>query len=96
VGDLGPEVNERDLALAFTKYKSFQKARVVRDKTTGKSKGFGFLSFKDPDDYLKAMREMQGQYVGSRPIKLRKSNWKERSVAVKDLRKTFGGAILKD
>ena len=31
---------------------------------------------------MRAMREMDGKYVGNRPIKLRKSNWKERSLDV--------------
>jgi len=39
------------------------KARVVRDKKTKKTKGFGFVSFKDPQDYLKAMREMNGKIL---------------------------------
>lgn len=37
------------------------------------------MSFKDPNDFIRAMREMNGKYVGNRPIKLRKSNWKERN-----------------
>ena len=48
------------------------------DKRLKKSKGYGFLSFADPNDYLKCMKEMQGQYVGNRPVKLRKSKWKDR------------------
>lgn len=54
------------------------KAKVIMDKKTKKSKGYGFVSFSDPNDYLKAMKELQGQYVGNRPIKLRKSRWKDR------------------
>lgn len=80
VGDLGNEVSDDALLRAFSRYPSLLKAKVVRDKKTKKTKGFGFVSFKDPQDYLKAMREMNGKYVGNRPIKLRKSSWKERNI----------------
>ncbi|CAG0890348.1 unnamed protein product [Darwinula stevensoni] len=64
-GDLGNDVNDDVLTRAFNKYSSFVKAKVVKDKRTGKTKGFGFVSFKDPKDYVRAMREMNGKYVGS-------------------------------
>lgn len=44
-GDLGNEVTDEVLASAFRKYKSFDKARVVRDKRTGKTKGYGAQGF---------------------------------------------------
>ncbi|CAN1176787.1 RNA-binding protein 42 [Linum perenne] len=52
---------------------------VVRDKRTGKTKGYGFVSFSNITDLAAALKEMNGKYVGNRPIKLRKSNWKERT-----------------
>lgn len=79
VGDMGNEVNDDLLAKAFSKYPSFAKAKIVRDKRTNKSKGYGFVSFLDAGDYAKALREMQGKYIGNRPCKLRKSSWEERS-----------------
>ncbi|XP_055386386.1 RNA-binding protein 42 [Condylostylus longicornis] len=81
-GDLGNDVNDEVLTRTFNKYPSFQRARVIRDKRTGKSKGFGFVSFREPQDFIKAMKEMDGRYVGSRPIKLRKSTWKQRSLDI--------------
>ncbi|KAI8901034.1 hypothetical protein BC833DRAFT_199819 [Globomyces pollinis-pini] len=78
VGDLGNEVTDDLLAKSFSRYPSLQRTHVVRDKRSAKSKGFGFISFSDPDDYVKAMREMNGKYVGNRPITLKRSNWKER------------------
>lgn len=106
-GDLGNDVTDELLTRIFSKYPSFLKARVVRDKRTNKTKGFGFISFKDPQDFIKASKEMNGtliylifcneycihnwsltylipkflgRYVGSRPIKLRKSTWKNRNM----------------
>ena len=60
VGDLGNECNDEMLRKAFSKYASFAKAKIVRDRRTHKSKGYGFVSFLHPKDYQKAMREMNG------------------------------------
>ena len=57
-GNMGNEVNDEVLANAFKKYGSFAKAKIVRDKKTLKSKGFGFVSLTNVDDYIRAMREM--------------------------------------
>lgn len=79
VGDLGNEVNDDVLGKPFQKYQSFAKAKVVRDHRTNKTKGFGFISFLDANDFAKALKEMQGKYIGNRPCKLRKSSWQERN-----------------
>ncbi|XP_068664534.1 uncharacterized protein [Aristolochia californica] len=78
-GDLGNEVNDEVLSKAFSRFPSFNMARVVRDKRTGKTRGYGFVSFSNPSDLAAAMKEMNGKYVGNRPIKLRKSSWKDRT-----------------
>eukprot|EP00349_Pseudokeronopsis_sp_Brazil_P003805 CAMPEP_0202962748 /NCGR_PEP_ID=MMETSP1396-20130829/6820_1 /ASSEMBLY_ACC=CAM_ASM_000872 /TAXON_ID= /ORGANISM="Pseudokeronopsis sp., Strain Brazil" /LENGTH=83 /DNA_ID=CAMNT_0049683503 /DNA_START=199 /DNA_END=450 /DNA_ORIENTATION=- len=57
-GDLGNEVNDDVLANAFKKYPSFMKAKVIRDKRTLKSRGYGFVSLMNQDDYIRAMKEM--------------------------------------
>lgn len=80
VGDLGQEVTDELLAKAFSRYVSFKKAKVIIDKTSRKPKGYGFVALGDPDDYIKAMREMQGHYIGARPVKLKKSSWKDRNL----------------
>ncbi|KAL9125224.1 MAG: hypothetical protein Q9217_005542, partial [Psora testacea] len=60
VGNLAGEVTDESLFKAFSKYPSVQKARVVRDKRTTKSKGYGFVSFVDGEEYFQAARDMQG------------------------------------
>ncbi|CAO3619602.1 unnamed protein product [Cunninghamella echinulata] len=82
-GDLGNEVTDETLFKAFAKYPTCQKARVVRDKRSGKTRGYGFISFGDANDFVKAWREMNGKYVGNRPIKLRKSTWQDRNIESK-------------
>jgi RNA recognition motif-containing protein len=80
VGDIGNEVSDAELAAAFAGYASFQRAKIVRDKFTSKSKGFGFVSFLDGFDMMKALREQQGKYLGNRPMKLSKSTWQDRNI----------------
>uniref|UniRef100_A0A093XM42 Putative RNA-binding protein C22E12.02 n=1 Tax=Talaromyces marneffei PM1 TaxID=1077442 RepID=A0A093XM42_TALMA len=80
VGNLAGEVTDDSLKKAFSKYPSIQKARVIRDKRTEKSRGYGFISFSDGDDYFKAGREMQGKYIGSHPILLRRAMTEVRPV----------------
>lgn len=62
-GDLGNDVTDEVLTRAFNKYPSFQRARVIRDKRSNKTKGFGFVSYKDPQDFIRAMKEMNGEYA---------------------------------
>jgi hypothetical protein len=79
-GDIGNEVTDELLAHAFSQYPSMQKAKVVRNSHTNKSKGYGFISFSDPYDFAKALREMNGKYIGNRPAKLKKSKWQEKNI----------------
>ena len=61
-GDLGNEVTDETLTRAFNKYATFVKAKVVRDKRSNKTRGYGFVSFRDPNDFVKAIREMNGEH----------------------------------
>ena len=73
VGNLAGEVTDDSLLKAFSKYPSVQKARVVRDKRSTKSRGYGFVSFSGGDDYFRAAREMQGKYIGSHPVLIKRA-----------------------
>ena len=79
-GDLGNEVSEHVLGNAFRKYGSFAKCKIVRDKVTDKSRGYGFVSLLKEGDYVRAMREMNGQHVGNRPIRLKRGKWQDKSL----------------
>lgn len=60
VGDLGNEVNDETLNLTFRGFKSFQRAKVVREKWNNKTKGYGFVSFADSADMVAALKQMNG------------------------------------
>ena len=55
-------MTDETLGRAFSKYTTFVRAKVVRDKRTQKTKGYGFVSFRDPNDYVRAIREMNGKW----------------------------------
>eukprot|EP01032_Pedospumella_encystans_P019585 gene19585-22270_t len=80
VGDIGKEVTTEMLAKQFQHYASYAKAKVMRTKAENKARGFGFVSFLDPMDCAKAIREMNGKYLASRPMKIRKSTWKDKDI----------------
>lgn len=73
IGNLAGEVTDDSLLKAFSKYPSVSKARVVRDKRTTKSKSYGFVSFSNTDDYFRAAKEMQGKYIGSHPVLIKRA-----------------------
>ena len=84
IGNLAGEVTDESLIKAFSKYPSVQKARVVRDKRTTKSKGFGFVSLADADEYFQAAKEMQGKYIGSHPVLVRKAETEIKAATKRD------------
>ncbi|KXJ86121.1 hypothetical protein Micbo1qcDRAFT_168704 [Microdochium bolleyi] len=84
VGNLAGETTDESLHKAFSRWKSLQKARVIRDKVTSKSKGYGFVSFSDPDDFFQAAKEMNGKYIQSHPVRVSKATTEIKTVNVKD------------
>ncbi|KAJ1738951.1 E3 ubiquitin-protein ligase pub1 [Coemansia sp. RSA 1085] len=78
VGDLSSEVNDQVLAKAFSIFPSMSDARVMWDMTSGKSRGYGFVSFRDRADAEKAVSQMNGEWLGSRAIRV---NWANQKAA---------------
>lgn len=89
VGNLAGEVTDDSLAKAFAAY-DVNKARVVRDKRTTKSKGFGFVEFQDHELGFKAAREMVGKYIGSHPVTIEKAKTDVKSSVQKDKKGKHG------
>lgn len=71
VGDLAADVTDYTLQETFrVHYHSVKGAKVVTDRTTGRSKGYGFVRFGDEGEQLRAMNEMNGQFCSSRPMRI--------------------------
>lgn len=60
------------LSAAFSHFPSFSEARVMWDSTSGKSRGYGFASFREKIDAEEAINSMNGKILGGRVIR---TNW---------------------
>lgn len=75
VGNIGEDVTEKLLVETFIKYGSLSKVKIPRVYRQGEevNKGYAFISFANPDDYLRCYKEMNGKYVGNKPIVLQRA-----------------------
>ncbi|XP_041357528.1 RNA binding motif protein, X-linked-like-1 isoform X2 [Gigantopelta aegis] len=68
VGGLSPDVDEKTLENAFSKYGRLTEILVIRDKITAKSRGYGFVTFENPLDAEDAAKGMEGTEINGKPI----------------------------
>jgi hypothetical protein len=81
VGNLSRDVTDAQLLEHFqSKYASTAMAKIVKDHKTGVSKGYGFVSFLQHLDCAKAIREQDQKWLGARPIRVKRSDWKDRNM----------------
>ncbi len=70
VGGLSWGTDDSGLRGAFERFGSIVEAKVITDRDTGRSRGFGFVTFTDATAAENAIREMDGNEVGGRRIKV--------------------------
>lgn len=71
VGDLAGDVTDYILQETFKAvYQSVKGAKVVIDRVTGRSKGYGFVKFGDEREQQRAMTEMNGVLCSTRPMRI--------------------------
>lgn len=68
VGGLPWAVSSEQLHTLFQDYGSIVNAFVVQDRETGRSRGFGFVEFENPEDATSARDAMNGKDVEGRTI----------------------------
>lgn len=69
VGNLPFSVGDNELRELFSSYGTVENARVITDRDSGRSKGFGFVEFSSSEDAQKAT-ELDGNEVDGRRIKV--------------------------
>ena len=86
VGGLSWSTTDTRLRQAFEKYGEVAEAVVISDRDTGRSRGFGFVTYKDATSAKAALGEMNGASLDGREIRVdsaqdkRKSNYDDRSI----------------
>jgi RNA recognition motif-containing protein len=79
VGNLNYEVNENDLTEVFEAYGTVNSSKVIIDKYSGRSKGFGFVTMENPDEANHAIRELNGAVYEERDMKVNEAKSKKES-----------------
>lgn len=74
VGDLHPEVQERDLYEKFCQAGQILSIRVLRDAVTRKSLGYAYVNYQQPDDARTALERMNFDNLNGQPIRIMWSN----------------------
>ncbi|KAL6990796.1 Polyadenylate-binding protein rbp45 [Sarracenia purpurea var. burkii] len=71
VGDLAADVTDYMLQETFrSHFPSVKGAKIVTDRVTGRTKGYGFVKFGDESEQLRAMAEMNGKFCSTRPMRV--------------------------
>jgi len=70
VGNLSYQMSDDQLRDAFAAYGTVNSARIIMDRDTGRSKGFGFVEMEDDAQAQDAISKMDGQEVDGRALKV--------------------------
>ena len=81
VSNLSFNVQDEDLRDFFTEYGEVSSAKVITDKFTGKSRGFGFVEMSDDEAAKKAIAELDQATVEGRAIRVMEAKPKEEKPA---------------
>jgi len=73
VGNLSYDLREDELEQLFTEFGEVSSVKIISDKFTGRSKGFGFVEMPNDDEASKAIEGLDGQEVRHRSIKVNKA-----------------------
>lgn len=68
VGNLPYSLNDEGLGQLFAEFGEVIEAKVITDKFSGRSKGFGFVTMKDEEVANKAIEAMNGKDIEGRPL----------------------------
>ena len=95
VGNLPFSVDEEELKNLFSSYGEISAVSLISDKFSGRSKGFGFVTFAKKEDAEKAIAEMNEKDIQGRPLKVSEAKPMDPD-RPRPPRKDFGGGRGRD
>ncbi|MEN0064341.1 MAG: RNA-binding protein [Myxococcota bacterium] len=78
VGGLSWDTTDQSLASAFSAYGEVTEAKVITDRDTGRSRGFGFVTFANAADAQTAIHTMDSSQLDGRSIRVSEANERPR------------------
>lgn len=78
VGGLSWDTDDAGLRAAFERFGAVVEAKVITDRDTGRSRGFGFVTFDSPANAQSAMSEMDGAELDGRNLRVNEAEDKRR------------------
>lgn len=91
VGNLSWNLKEQDLTDLFTPFGEVASAKIVMDKFTNRSKGFGFVDMPNDEQAQAAIAQLNGSEVDGRNLVVNESRPKEGGSEGGYKKKSFGG-----
>lgn len=70
IGNLSYTTTDETLAQAFSQFGTVESAKIIMDRETGRSKGFGFVEMSSDDEAQQAISGMDGQNFDGRNLKV--------------------------
>ena len=70
VGGLSWGTNDDGLSQAFDSFGPIEEVKVITERDTGRSRGFGFITFANDEDAMEAVAQMDGKELDGRSIKV--------------------------
>jgi len=77
IGDLSWDTTDEGLRAAFEAFGEVSKASVITDRETGRSRGFGFVTYPNGDEADKAIAELNGTDLDGKNIKVEEAKERE-------------------
>ncbi|MFC1743144.1 RNA recognition motif domain-containing protein [Candidatus Riflebacteria bacterium] len=77
VGNLSYQFSESELQELFAEFGSVSSIKIITDRDTGRSKGFGFVEMSGDEEAKEAIKQLDGREIGGRNLRVNEAKPRE-------------------